>query len=320
VDQCHAVAPVEVVHGISGLAASCRRKAKEALMTHNFSQLDLAAPSRESIEALRPATAFSLSGKAAIVTGAGGGIGSWLATGLAAAGANVLLTDVSEEALRPVQQLLEGAGSIAVTADLLSPDTPDRLVNSCVEHFGSLDVLVNCAAINRRTPMLDVTEEMFDQIIGVDLRSPYFLAQRAAKQMIGQSRGGSILNIGSINVAIGLEGVSLYGAAKAGLGQLTKVMTVEWSQHGIRANCVSPGFMLTSLSAPVWANDAQRRWMMDRVPLRRPGLPHELVGLCVLLASDAGSFISGQTIYVDGGFLAGSRWTDAADIGQHRRG
>lgn len=280
-------------------------------------QLDELGP--ESLRALQPDRALSLEGRVAIVTGAGGGIGSWLAAGLAVAGADVLLTDLSATALEPVLALLRDAGARAgaVPVDLGARDAPERIVAACVRELGGVDVLVNCAAINRRTPICDVTADAFDLIVGMDLRAPYFLAARAAQRMVEQGRGGAIVNVGSINVAVGLEDVSVYGAAKAALSQLTKVMTVEWSQHGIRANCLSPGFMLTPLSQPVWDDESRRRWMLDRVPLRRPGLPRELVGACVLLASDAGSFISGQTLFVDGGFLAGSRWSE--DAGVERR-
>lgn len=265
------------------------------------------------LDDLRPERAFSLDGKVAIVTGAAGGIGSWLAAGLAAAGAKLVLTDISSASLEPVSALLEEAGAIVeiAPADLGSAPAIDALVAHSVERFGGVDILINCAAINSREPIVDVSRESYDKIMDIDLRAPYFLAQRVAQQMIEQKRPGSIVNIGSINVAIGLEGVSVYGAAKAALSQLTKVMTVEWAHHGIRSNCLSPGFMLTPLSEPVWASESKRRWMMDRIPLRRPGMPHELVGACVLLASDAGSLISGQTLYLDGGFLAGSRWSDA---------
>lgn len=281
-------------------------------MNNELSDWELEPLTAGHVASLRPDELLSLTGRAAIVTGAAGGIGSWLAAGLAAAGAQVVLTDVTEEALAPVRTTLEEAGAVvvAVPADLGSDETPDRLVAASVEAFGSVDVLVNCAAINRRTALTEVGAEEFDRIIDIDLRSPYFLAQAAAKQMIEQGTGGSIVNIGSINVAIGLEGVSVYGAAKAALSQLTKVMTVEWAHQGIRSNCLSPGFMLTPLSQPVWASEAKRGWMMDRIPMQRPGMPADLVSSCVLLASDAGRYISGQTLFVDGGFLAGSRWAD----------
>ena len=169
-------------------------------------------------------------------------------------------------------------------------------------------MLVNNAGVNRRMPILEMDAETWDWIARIDLRLPYFLSQRAAETMIAQGEGGSIVNISSLNAAYALEHISVYGPAKAGLSQLTRVMALEWSQHGIRANAIAPGFMDTPLAAPIWADRDMSRWIFNRVPLERPGRPDELVGACLLLASDAGSFLTGQTLYVDGGALAGGRW------------
>jgi NAD(P)-dependent dehydrogenase (short-subunit alcohol dehydrogenase family) len=180
-------------------------------------------------------------------------------------------------------------------------------VEGTVERFGRLDVLVNCAAVNRRMPILEMDVETYDSIMALDLRLPYFLSQRAARVMKEQG-GGAIVNISSLNAAYALEHISVYGPAKAGLSQLTRVMALEWSEDGIRANAIAPGFMDTPLSAPIWADPDRRRWILNRVPVKRPGRPEELVGTCLLLASEAGSFLTGQTLYVDGGALAGGRW------------
>jgi NAD(P)-dependent dehydrogenase (short-subunit alcohol dehydrogenase family) len=263
----------------------------------------------DAIRALRPPELFSLEGKVAVVTGAGGGIGRWLAAGLGAAGARVLLTDVAAEALADVEGALAaaGVGAGSLVADLVEEDAPERIVAGTVERFGRLDVLVNCAAVNRRMPILEMDRETWDLIVRVDLRVPYFLSQAAAPVM-RDGGGGSIVNISSLNAAYALEQISVYGPAKAGLSQLTRVMALEWADFGIRANAIAPGFMDTPLAAPIWADPERRRWILNRVPLKRPGLPSELVGACLLLASDAGSFLTGQTLYVDGGALAGGRW------------
>lgn len=263
----------------------------------------------EAVRGLAPSALLDLGGRTALVTGAAGGVGRWLAAALGAAGARVALTDVDGSSLEEVGRVLDGAGieSTTVVADLVEVSAAAELVERCCDAFGGLDVLVNCAALNRRAPILEVDEELYDLVMAVDLRAPFFLAQRAAHVM-SQSDGGSIINIGSINVAVALESVSVYGPAKAALSQLTKVMAVEWAHLGIRANCISPGFMYTPLSASLWAEPERRRWMMERIPQLRPGRPDELTGLCVLLASETASYITGQTLYVDGGFLAGSRW------------
>jgi NAD(P)-dependent dehydrogenase (short-subunit alcohol dehydrogenase family) len=264
----------------------------------------------ESVRALVPAQLFALDGKVAVVTGAGGGIGRWFAAGLAAAGAAVLLTDVDESSLAEACRSLDASGMAhaSLVADLAADDSIDRIVEEAVRALGRLDVLVNNAAINRRMPILDVDRDTWDRIVDIDLRVPYFLAQRAAREMIDQGDGGSIINVSSLNAFYALEHISIYGPAKAGLSQLTRVMAVEWAQHGIRANAIAPGFMDTPLAAPIWADPDIKRWIMNRVPIERAGRPDELVGICLLLASDAGSFISGQTFAVDGGALAGGRW------------
>jgi NAD(P)-dependent dehydrogenase (short-subunit alcohol dehydrogenase family) len=154
-------------------------------------------------------------------------------------------------------------------------------------------------------PIHEMSRETYDFIMDVNLRLPYFLCQAAARAM---KEGGAIVNISSINFAYGLEHISVYGPAKAGLSQLTRVMALEWAGDGIRANAIAPGYMDTPLAAPLWADPDISRWIMNRVPMKRPGRPSELVGLCQLLVSDAGSFITGQTFIVDGGFMAGGRW------------
>jgi NAD(P)-dependent dehydrogenase (short-subunit alcohol dehydrogenase family) len=262
----------------------------------------------DGIRALEPGRAFSLEGKVALVTGAGGGIGRWLAAGLGVAGARVLVTDYVQEALDDVAATLRASGveAEAFRCDLADEDAPQRLVAAAVDRFGALDVLVNCAAVNKRLPILEVDRETWDWITRIDLRLPYFLSQEAARAMLG--RGGAIVNISSVNFQYGLEQISVYGPAKAGLSQLTRVMALEWAEHGIRANAIAPGYMDTPLAVPIWADPDISRWIMNRVPLKRPGQPAELVSTCQLLASDGGSFITGQTFVVDGGFTAGGKW------------
>jgi len=263
-----------------------------------------------AVMALSPRELFSLEGKVAIVTGAAGGLGRWFSAGLGAAGAAVLATDLDEHGLDELAAALDGAGVRVATAavDLDDEDAPEQIVAAAVERLGGVHVLVNNAAVNRRMPILEMDRESWDWITRINLRLPYFLAQAAARRMIEQGAGGSIVSISSLNALYALEQISVYGPAKAGLSQLTKVMALEWAEHGIRANAIAPGFMDTPLAAPIWADDEMRRWIFNRVPVERPGLPRELVGACLLLASDAGSFLTGQTLHIDGGASAGGRW------------
>jgi NAD(P)-dependent dehydrogenase (short-subunit alcohol dehydrogenase family) len=164
--------------------------------------------------------------------------------------------------------------------------------------------------------MLDVDPTMLDWIWRTNFRQPYRLAQEAAQVMIECGRG-AIVQITSINDRIGVEDLSLYAPTKAALGELTRVMAVEWSRFGVRTNTIAPGFFATPMNAPHWTHRTRAPWIMDRIPMCRPENPVELVGASLLLASDAGSYICGQTIYVDGGFLAGSRWNDPPGTALH---
>ena len=253
---------------------------------------------------------FSLEGKTALVTGASGGIGSVLAVALAEAGAAVGLNGTRAAQLEDIRQHIEANGRRAVVlpADLSDPSACSDLIAEAHTALGRLDVLINCAGINRRKPIEAVTEEDFDTILAVNLRSLFFLCQAAQPIMRAQG-GGKIVNIGSMTSFLGLGGVSVYGVTKAAVAQLTRTMAVEWAMDNIQVNCLAPGFMLTPLTeTPIWGDPWRRQWLLDRIPARRPGRPEELVGACLLLASDASSYLTGQTLAVDGGFLAGGSW------------
>jgi NAD(P)-dependent dehydrogenase (short-subunit alcohol dehydrogenase family) len=263
----------------------------------------------DAVAALRPSALFDLSGRVAIVTGAGGGLGSWLSAGLAAAGAHVVLSDHPSASLEPLDEAIAAGGGSAdaIQCDLLEDGAPERLVKEVVARHGRLDVLVNNAGINKREPIFDVARETWDRIGALNLRVPFELSRASARVM---GDGGSIIHIGSLNNAIGLEGVSVYGAHKAALCQLAKSMAIEWADRGIRVNALCPGFMLTPLSKPLWDDPIRGEWIMERSLLRRPGYPDELIGAVLLLASRAGSFLTGQTVYVDGGWQAGTPWSE----------
>lgn len=269
-----------------------------------------------SVESMAPEQLFSLKGRTALVTGAAGGLGRWFAAGLGAAGANLALSDMSAGGLREVADVLGDRGVTChqTVVDLRERGAVRQIVGEATNSFGRIDVLVNCAGVNRRTHLVDVDEDTYDFITDVNLRVPFFLAQAVSRVMIANG-GGSIINIGSITCGIGVEHSGVYGVTKAGLAQLTKTMAVEWAPYGIRVNCLAPGYFMTPLGVPVWEDDVRSSWMLDRIPFGRPGRASELVGTCILLASDGGRYISGQTIYVDGGCMAGSGWlrTDPAE-------
>jgi len=253
----------------------------------------------------------ALGGRTAIVTGAGRGIGAAIATALDAAGARVALVARTVDELERLAATLTN-DAVVVPADLGTPDGPGAAVATAAEAFGGrVDVLVNNAGVNRRQAIFDVTREAWDLIAALNLRVPYELSRAVAREIARGDDGGSIVHIGSLNNAIGLQGVSVYGAHKAGLCQLARSMAIEWAEHGIRVNAICPGFMLTPLSKPLWDDPSRGPWLLERSLLRRPGYPEELVGACLLLASEAGSFITGQALFVEGGWLAGTPWDEA---------
>lgn len=252
---------------------------------------------------------FGLGGRVALVTGASGGIGAAIAEGLAAAGAHVGLSGRAESQLDALRARIEAAGGAAAVlpADLSDRAAPEALAEAAAARLGRVDVLVNCAGMNRRQPLSEVSAENYDTIMDVNLRSAFFLS-RAVQPLMLQQGGGKIINIGSLTVSIGLADVSVYGMSKSALAQLTKTMAIEWAPHNIQVNCLSPGFIATELTEALWTNPRRSGWIMERLAIKRPGRPGDLVGMAVLLAAPASDYITGQTIYVDGGFTAGSMW------------
>jgi 2-deoxy-D-gluconate 3-dehydrogenase len=252
---------------------------------------------------------FSLEGKVALITGASGGIGRVLAVTLAEAGAQIAVHGQDEARVQETCQLVREAGGKAVPllANLYEVAACRKLVADTKSALGGLDILINNAATNRRKPIVEVTEEDFDFIVGVDLRSIFFLSQ-AAHPLLQERGGGKIIHISSINVHFALGTVSVYGASKGGVTQMTKAMAVEWAKDNIQVNSIIPGFIYTPLSRPIWADEYKANWIRSRIPLRRPAQPEELVGATLLLASPASTYITGQSIIVDGGFLAGGSW------------
>jgi len=261
---------------------------------------------------MRPEILFGLKDKVAIVTGAGGGLGAWFSAGLACAGAKVLMTDHPRSSTQESADVIRqsGADIRGHQCDLTEGDAAERIVQAAIDEFGRVDILVNNAGTNKREPIFEVTRQTWDLISTVDLRLPYELSRAVAKRIATRGGGGSIIHIGSLNNAIGLQGVSVYGAHKAALCQLAKSMSIEWAEYRIRVNAICPGFMLTPLSKPLWDDPQRGNWILNRSLMKRPGYPEEIIGMLLLLASEAGSFITGQTMYVEGGWLAGTSWIE----------
>ncbi len=253
---------------------------------------------------------FSLEGKIILMTGAAGGLGAAMAEALAKAGGTVLIGDLDRSPAKELAQKMrdEGLKAKAYDLDVTSVEQIKACVDAVIAEFGRIDVLINVAGINRREGLLDVAESTYDRIMNVNLKGVFMMSQEVGKHMF-QQRSGNIINIGSHNDEDMLGGCSVYGASKSGVRALTRSMAVEWAQYGIRANCISPGHFLTPLSQVTWDHPTRSVWLRDRIAMRRPGEPSELIGMVLLLASDASSYMTGQAYHVDGGCLVGgSPW------------
>lgn len=253
---------------------------------------------------------FSLKDKVALITGGSGDIGMAIATTYAKAGAHIALNGKRADKLEARRAAFAElpVRVEAFPADVSKVAAARKLARDVVAAFGRVDILVNCAGINYRKPILEFTEAEYEEIMAVHVRAAFFLSQAIAPFMIAQG-GGKIIHIGSATIRTGLADVSVYGIAKAGLDALTRSMAVEWAEHNIQVNCLAPGFLMTELTREgLWGQERRSKWLLDRIPMRRPGLPEEMAGVALLLASRASSYLTGQTIYVDGGFFAGSKW------------
>jgi len=244
--------------------------------------------------------------KTAIVTGAGRGIGAELARGLAREDAAVVVNySVSAAAAGEVVRQIQAAGgrAVAVQADVGKLEQHETLIRAALDHFGRLDILVNNAAIDRREPFLEATPEHWDEVFDVDLKGPYFLAQAAARVMVAAGRGGAILNISSVHDEQAHRNNSLYTVAKGGMKLMTRCLALELAAHGIRVNSLSPGAIFTDINRKVLSDPEYRRRVEEMIPLHRIGTVDELTGAAVLLVCQEGSYITGTTLYVDGGLL-----------------
>ena len=246
---------------------------------------------------------FDISGKVALVTGGRRGLGLAMAEGLAAAGARVAVVAASKDSadLRRRMKKL-GAEFAYIQADLADRRQRARLVDKAVKRFGRLDILVNSAGIQYRRPALDFELDQWDRIISLMLTSVFELSQQAARVMVKQG-GGKIINIGSISCFQGGWTVPAYTAAKHGVAGLTKALANEWASKNINVNAIAPGYFDTDMCAPLIADPVKEPKIRERIPAGRWGKPEELVGPLLFLASDAGRYVHGHVLVVDGGWM-----------------
>ena len=247
---------------------------------------------------------FSLKGKVALITGGGSGIGSGILMGLAEAGADIVCVYNSHEPSE-MKEYTEKLGGkfLAVKADVSKREDLKSIIDTVVDNFGHLDILVNNAGICPRASALDYSEEMWDKIIDVNQNSVFILSQLAAKQFIKQGTGGKIINLASMMSFLGGFNTTAYTASKHAVAGLTKVFASEWGSYGINVNALAPGWIKTNLSAPLRADRDRDASVKARIPMGDWGDPEDFKGIAVLLASEAGRYINGAIIPVDGGYL-----------------
>lgn len=248
--------------------------------------------------------AFKLDGKSAIVTGAARGLGQGIAIGLAEAGADIACIDIlsTSDTKKSIEKI--GRKAIEIEADLSSLESIDTIIDSTKEAFGKIDILFNNAGIIRRSPITEFSEKDWDDVININQKTLFFLSQSVAKEMINQGKGGKIVNTTSMLSFQGGILVPSYTASKSAVMGLTRLMANELAPHGINVNAIAPGYMATDNTAPLRADPARNKAILERIPAGRWGTPDDLKGVAVFLASEASSYLQGYTVAVDGGWLA----------------
>jgi NAD(P)-dependent dehydrogenase (short-subunit alcohol dehydrogenase family) len=249
--------------------------------------------------------ALDLKGRTAVVIGGTSGIGLALVRGLAEAGANVIPTGRRTDLVQSAVTLVEGAGrqSMAMPCDVTQRASLEELLKAATAKFGVVDILVNCAGTTRRTPTLDLSEEEWNHILEINLNGIFRACQIFGRHMV-ERKYGRIINIASLSSLVALYEVTAYSVSKAGVASLTRSLAVEWARYGVCVNAIAPGVFRTDLNAGLLDGTARGKEFLLRTPMGRFGNVNELSGACVFLASEAASFVTGQLLVVDGGFLA----------------
>ena len=250
---------------------------------------------------------FDLTGQVALVTGASRGLGQHFGRALARAGADLVITSRTLASLEPFAAEIKALGRkvACVELDVRTHDSIQRAVGEAISAFGKLDILVNNAGCNVRKPALDITWDDWNLVLDTNLRGLFFTAQEAARHMV--ERGyGRIINIGSVTSVFGYAGLAPYGASRGGVRQLTMSLADDWGKHGVTVNCLAPGWFQTEQNKVLYENQEWVDYLIDRIPVKRPGAPHDLDGAVVFLASEASRYVTGQTLLVDGGISTGA--------------
>lgn len=247
---------------------------------------------------------FDLTGKVAMVTGCAAGLGQGMALGLAQAGADIVGVDYVGTG--ETEKMIEDTGRkyLGIMANLIHMEPLPGIVDQAVEEFGHVDILVNNAGIIRREDALEFSEKDWDDVMNINVKTVFFLSQAVANQFVKQGTGGKIINIASMLSFQGGIRVPSYTASKSGVKGITMLMANEWAKHGINVNAIAPGYMATANTAPLRADKERSAEILGRIPSGRWGLPQDLAGPVVFLASSASDYVNGYTLAVDGGWLA----------------
>jgi gluconate 5-dehydrogenase len=250
---------------------------------------------------------FDLTGKVAIITGTSRGLGQYFARALAKAGADIVITSRKLSMLTEFEKEIESFGrkALSIQMDVLSQSDIEKMVHTTMKEYDKIDILVNNAGLNIRGQSTEFKWADWDTVLDTNLKGSFFCAQAVAKEMIKHNYG-RIINIGSCTCVFGMEGIVPYAASRGGILSLTRSLAAEWGKFGITVNVLAPGWFKTAQSAALYENKEWVNYITSRIPLNRPGQPHDLDGAVVFLASDASAYMTGQILLIDGGFTTGS--------------
>jgi NAD(P)-dependent dehydrogenase (short-subunit alcohol dehydrogenase family) len=249
---------------------------------------------------------FDLSGQVALVTGTSRGLGQYFARALAKAGADLILTSRKRETLTDFEAEIRELGRrvVSLKLDVRNHGSIQSMAAEAEAAFGQVHILVNNAGCNVRKPALEVTWDDWNLVLDTNLRGSFFVAQAIARGMIARGYG-RIINIGSVTSVFGYAGLAPYGASRGGIRQLTMSLADDWSPHGVTVNCLAPGWFKTSQNRVMYEDPEWVEYLVERIPVKRPGMPEDLDGAIVFLASEASRYVTGQTLLVDGGISIG---------------
>lgn len=252
---------------------------------------------------------FDLTGRTAFVSGASRGLGQGFALALARAGADVAITSRTLASLQETKDAIEALGrrTVPLELDVRDYDSIQAAARAAAQAFGGkIDILINNAGCNVRKPALEVTWDDWNLVLDTNLRGAFFLAQAIAREAMIPHRAGRIINIGSVTCQAGYAGLGPYGASRGGIKQLTMSLAHDWGAYGITVNCLAPGWFKTQQNRVLYEDAGWVEYLCERIPLGRPGAPGDLEGALLFLASDASAYVTGQTLFVDGGITVGA--------------